>query len=987
MSDTATRRQPHALALQGLTCNGCVNKTRRALTALDAEADIDLDTRLARVTTTEDTEALIAAIREAGFDAAPVDRAPHAFLTEGVSCQGCVGKIRRTIQEQDAAAVVEGEPKAGWLTVDSTLDTATLTEAIEAAGYHADPAPFTTRTRQVPGMSCQGCVKRMREALQARDPLARVEGEPSEKRLTVASYLPDALIDTTLAEAGYPPETADTESASAEAPGAAPAAPEPEADAKPSPASTASEGQPRNLELALSGITCASCVRTIQQALDATDGVARAEVNFASRTASVSGSASPEALVKAVEDAGYGAEVIEDLERGEAKREANEAHEYRRRLRDTVIALVPGLALMGLAFVHEPVLAGGERWLWVLVGLATLGVLATAGRVFFVGALKAFRHHQANMDMLVAVGTGVAWLYSMVVALAPGIVPEAARSLYFEASLMIVGLINVGQALEVRARGRTSQALKHLLDLKVHTARVVRDGEERDVAIDEVREGDQIRVRPGERLPVDGEVVEGDSFIDESMLTGEPMPVAKRQGDEVVAGTVNGKGSLVYRATRVGQHTRLSRIIEQVRNAQNSRPPISRLADRVAAVFVPTVMILAVITALVWFNVGPEPRIIHMLVAATTVLIIACPCALGLATPISTMIGVGKAAEHGVLIRSGEALQTASHLTTLVVDKTGTLTEGKPGVTDWQAFDDEARVLGLTLALERGSEHPLATALVAHAEAASTTPAAIRDFTSLTGRGVQAQGPDGERLLLGNAALMQEAGVDLAPGRDWIDDAESRARTVIHLAVDGRLAALFAVADPLREDAVAAVARLREAGLKVVMLTGDAASTAAAIAAEAGIDDYRAGLLPEDKHDAIAELQSRGETVGMVGDGINDAPALARADVGFAIGAGTDVAIESAGIALMRNSLHGVADAIAISGAALRNIKQNLWGAFGYNVLGIPIAAGALYPATGMLLSPVIAALAMSLSSVTVVSNANRLRLFTPQETTREASA
>ncbi|MBZ9539215.1 heavy metal translocating P-type ATPase [Modicisalibacter tunisiensis] len=986
MSDTVTRRRPHALALQGLTCNGCVNKTRRALTALDGEADIDLDTRLARVTTTEDTEALIAAIREAGFDAAPVDRAPHAFLTDGVSCQGCVGKIRRTIQEQDAAAVVEGEPRAGWLTVDSALDTATLTEAIETAGYHAEPARFTTRTRRVPGMSCQGCVKRMREALQARDPLARVEGEPEEKRLTVASYLPDALLDATLVEAGYPPGsdapeddnvTGDTSAASDTA----------SPTNEPAPTGAPARGERQSLELALSGITCASCVRTIQQALDATEGVARAEVNFASRTASVSGTASPQALIKAVEDAGYGAEVIEDLERGEAKREANEAREYRRRLRDTVVALVPGLALMGLMFVHEPVLGGGERWLWVLVGLATLGVLATAGRVFFVGAVKAFRHHQANMDMLVAVGTGVAWLYSMVVALAPGIVPEAARALYFEASLMIVGLINVGQALEVRARGRTSQALKHLLDLKVQTARVLRDGEERDVAIDEVREGDRLRVRPGERLPVDGEVLEGESFIDESMLTGEPMPVAKRQGDEVAAGTVNGKGSLVYRATRVGQQTRLSRIIEQVRNAQNSRPPISRLADRVAAVFVPTVMILAVITALVWFNVGPEPRIIHMLVAATTVLIIACPCALGLATPISTMIGVGKAAEYGVLIRSGEALQTASRLTTLVVDKTGTLTEGKPSVTDWQAFDDEARILGLTLALERGSEHPLATALVAHAEAASATPAAIRDFTSLTGRGVQARGPDGERLLLGNAALMQETGVDLAPGRAWIEDAESRARTVIHLAVDGRLAALFAVADPLREDAVAAVARLRQAGLRVVMLTGDAASTAAAIAAEAGIDDYRAGLLPEDKHDAIAELQARGEIVGMVGDGINDAPALARADVGFAIGAGTDVAIESAGIALMRNSLHGVADAIAISSAALRNIKQNLWGAFGYNVLGIPIAAGVLYPATGMLLSPVIAAVAMSLSSVTVVSNANRLRLFTPRETTREASA
>ncbi|MBZ9558199.1 MULTISPECIES: heavy metal translocating P-type ATPase [unclassified Modicisalibacter] len=979
MTDTAARPTTRTLRLDGLSCGGCVAKTRRALEALDATTVIDLDTRLARVTTAHDTDELVAAIRAAGFDAAPTDGAPHAFITQGVSCQGCVGRIRRAIQQHDAEATVDGDPAHQWLTVASRLDGESLLAAIAEAGYTAEPARFTKRTRHIESMSCQGCVKRMREAIQGRDPLARVEGEPAEKRLTVASYLPDALLDAALTEAGYPPggeasaDAPTTEDAPNASDTAAPAA-EPAGDAR------------RSVELALSGITCASCVRTIQQALDATDGVERAEVNFASRTASVTGRASPEALIRAVQAVGYGAEVVEDLERGEAKREANEAREYRQRLRDTAIALVPGLALMASMPFHHPVLEGVERGFWVAVGLATFGVLATAGRVFFVGAAKAFRHHQANMDMLVALGTGVAWLYSMVVALAPGVVPEAARSLYFEASLMIVGLINVGQALEVRARGRTSQALKHLLDLRPRTARVIRDGEERDIDIDAVAEGDRLRVRPGERLPVDGEVVEGDSYIDESTLTGEPMPVAKGVGDEVAAGTVNGQGSLVYRATRVGRHTRLSRIIEQVRDAQNSRPPISRLADRVAAVFVPAVMIAAVLTALIWFNVGPEPRLTHMLVAATTVLIIACPCALGLATPISTMIGVGKAAEHGVLIRSGEALQTASRLTTLVVDKTGTLTEGRPRVTDWQVFGDESRALGAALALERGSEHPLATALVAFVEAREIAPTGIHEFTALTGRGVSARLAGGERLLLGNAALMEAEGVDLSPGRTWIEAAESRAHTVLHLAIDGRLAALFAVADPLRDDAVAAIARLKRAGLEVVMLTGDAPPTARAIAREAGIDDVRAGLLPEDKHDAIAELQSRGEVVGMVGDGINDAPALARADVGFAIGQGTDVAIESAGIALMRNSLHGVADAIAISQAALTNIKQNLWGAFGYNVLGIPIAAGILYPLTGMLLSPIIAALAMSASSVTVVSNANRLRFFKP-DGNREVSA
>lgn len=1000
MSETVQQRATTwSLALDGLTCGGCVARTRRAIEALDERAEIEIDTRLARVTTERGIDEVIAAIDAAGYQASPLDSAPLALLTRGASCQGCVAKIRRTIQARDDTAVVAGEPAQQWLSVTSRLPGAALIDAVREAGFDAEPAAFTRRERQIPTMSCQGCVKRMREAIQARDPLARVVGEPAEKCLSVESYLPDGLLDTTLSEAGYPeagyPEAGCPVDSSVTATANEPQTPSTQADgtrpdtggqaASHSTAEQAASQSRQSVELALSGITCASCVRAIQQALDRVEGVERAAVNFASRSATVSGRVSASRLIAAVEAVGYGAEVVEDIERGEAKREDNEAREYRSRLRDTWLALLPGAALMLLMFVHHPVLEGTERWLWVAVGLGTLGVLASAGRVFFVGAFKALRHHQANMDMLVALGTGVAWLYSMVVVLAPELVPEAARALYFEASLMIVGLINIGQALEVRARGRTSQALKHLLDLRPRSARVIRDGQDQDIAIDEVVESDWLRVRPGERLPVDGEVVEGESFVDESTLTGEPMPVAKRVGDELAAGTVNGKGSLIYRATRVGARTRLSRIIEQVRSAQNSRPPISRLADRVAAVFVPAVMIIAVITALVWFNVGPEPRLIHMLIAATTVLIIACPCALGLATPISTMIGVGKAAEYGVLIRSGEALQSASRLTALVVDKTGTLTEGRPRVTGWQAFGDKGRALGATLALERGSEHPLATALVDFAASRDAPPTSVDGFASLTGRGVAANGAQGERLLLGNAALMDAEGIDLAAASDAVMGYQAQANTVVYLAIDGALAALFAIADPLRDDAVEAIARLRREGLKVIMLTGDAEPTAAAIARAAGIDDFRAGLLPEDKHAAVERLQASGEVVGMVGDGINDAPALARADVGFAIGQGTDVAIESAGIALMRNSLHGVADAIAISRAALGNIKQNLWGAFGYNALGIPIAAGVLYPATGMLLSPVIAALAMSLSSVTVVSNANRLRLFKPGSAKEDA--
>jgi len=613
-----------------------------------------------------------------------------------------------------------------------------------------------------------------------------------------------------------------------------------------------------------------------------------------------------------------------------------------------------------------------------LIGLATLAVLLTAGRHFYTGAWKAFLHHNANMDTLIATGTGAAWLYSMVVVLLPQALPEAARGLYFEAAAMIIGLINLGQALELRARGRTSQAIKRLLDLRTKTARVYRDGEFRELAIDLVQLGDLIQVRPGEQIPVDGVVTEGQSLLDESMLTGEPLAVKKVLGDELSAGTLNRSGSLSFTATRVGRATRLAQIVEMVRKAQNSKPPISRLADQVAAIFVPIVLLIAVFTALVWYNLGPDPQIVYMLVTATTVLIIACPCALGLATPISTMIGVGKAAEHGILIRNGEALQKASRLTWVVVDKTGTLTAGQPEVTDLQCYGnvDESRLLQLTHALESRSEHPLGEALVAYTSATIKTVAlSVADFQALSGRGLEAT-IEGQKVLLGSPRLMQEQQIDIGQAAVLASSWEAQARSVVYLAIDGQLSALFGIADPLKPDALAAIQRLQRDGIKVLMLTGDNQATAAAVARATGITEFRAQLLPADKLAEIRRLQDRGEIVGMAGDGINDAPALSQADVGFAIGSGTDVAIESADITLMRGSLHGIADAIELSRATLKNIKQNLWGAFAYNTLGIPVAAGVLYPLTGLLLNPVIAGVAMSLSSLTVVSNANRLRFF-----------
>ncbi|MFG6159011.1 heavy metal translocating P-type ATPase [Halomonas sp. 1390] len=841
-------------------------------------------------------------------------------------------------------------------------------------------------------MSCQGCVGRMRRAIQSRDPEAEVAGTPAEQRLEVTTALAASELDETLKDAGYPPDNGEDETtADSHATGEAEALGANESEAPHSPASDdapshqpGAEQRPTTRRFSISGMTCASCVKSVQQAIEQTPGVISAEVNFGTHTAQVRGSANPDALIHAVEDVGYGAEPIVDMREAEAARARKDEQTYRQRLRGSLLSLALAVPLMASMFVYHPQPEGGGRLYWLVIGLLTLGVMAYPGRHFFVNAWKNFRHHQANMDTLITMGTGTAWLYSMAVVAAGPWLPEVARGIYFEASAMVIGLVLLGNALELRARGRTSEALKRLLDLQSRTARVIRDGEEREVDIDEVRQGDHIRVRPGERLPVDGEVSEGSSHIDESMLTGEPVPVAKGEGDEVSAGTVNGKGGLVYRATRVGANTRLGQITEQVASAQNSRPPIGQLADKVSSIFVPSVMIIAVLTALAWFNVGAEPRVIHMLVTATTVLIIACPCALGLATPISTMIGVGKAAEHGVLVRNGDALQTATRLSTLVVDKTGTLTEGKPRVTEAHVFSDtgldgdEQTVLGLVAALERGSEHPLAEALMAHAEAQGAEPGEITGFDTVTGGGITASTADNRPLLLGNARLLEEAGVVLDDAREIAGGLEEKARTVVYLAVDGRLTAVFGISDPLRHDTREAVKRLQADGLRVVMLTGDNEHTAAAIAREVGIDDFRAGLLPEDKLDEIERLQGEGEVVGMVGDGINDAPALARADVGFAIGQGTDVAIESAGITLVRGSLHGVAAAIEISRATLTNIKQNLVGAFGYNVLGIPIAAGVLYPFTGTLLSPMIAGAAMSLSSITVVSNANRLRLFRP---------
>jgi Cu+-exporting ATPase len=636
--------------------------------------------------------------------------------------------------------------------------------------------------------------------------------------------------------------------------------------------------------------------------------------------------------------------------------------------------------LYGLIF-DMSVTTNAQRIGWFIVGIVTLVVMAIAGKQFYNGAWQSFKNHTANMDTLIALGTGTAWLYSMVVVIAPSVLPEVARHVYFEASAMIIGLISLGLAFEVKARGRTSEAIKRLIGLQPKTARVVRDNKEQDIAISEVLKNETVRVRPGEKIPVDGEVIEGRSSVDESMLTGEPMPVNKSEGDTVVAGSINKSGTLLFKATHIGSETTLASIINMVKRAQNSKPSIGRLADVISGVFVPTVMIIAVLAGLAWLNFGPEPSIAYAVVAVTTVLIIACPCALGLATPMSIMVGIGKAAELGILIRNGEALQTTSKITTMILDKTGTITEGKPTVTDIINFNDsdKVHVLKLAASLESGSEHPLAQAIVSYAENEDITIEKVSDFNAVTGQGVTGT-LNGQTLLFGNEALMSQHNISIAEAKEQAEQLASAAKTPMYFAIDTQLQAIIAVADPIKDDSAEAIKRLQKKGIHVVMLTGDNQATAKAVANKVGIKDFIAQVMPDDKASEVTKRQAKGEIVGMTGDGINDAPALAQADVGFAIGTGTDVAIESADITLMRGSLQSLGDAIAISSATIVNIKQNLFGAFIYNVAGIPIAAGLLYPFFGILLNPVVAGAAMALSSLTVVTNANRLRFFKPSK-------
>ncbi len=729
------------------------------------------------------------------------------------------------------------------------------------------------------------------------------------------------------------------------------------------------------IRLSISGMACAGCVSAVEQALQAVPGVSSAMVNLAERTALVQGEGiDADTLIEAVRKGGYDAAELRGLD-DESEKEQRELAEYRRLWWRAIVAGGVGLVLFvgAMADLFPPL--DQARLLWLGISAVTLGVLVFVGGHFFRGAWASLKAGRGNMDTLVALGTGTAWLYSTIVLLWPELVPAQARHAYFDAAVIIIGLVSLGSALESKARGKTSLAIKRLIGLQPKTALVIRNGKEQEIPVAEIGLEETIKIRPGDRIPVDGEVFEGESHVDESMLTGEPMPVQKKKGDTVFGGTLNAEGSFLMQATRIGRDTALAHIIESVRQAQASKPAIGRLVDKVAAVFVPVVVTVAIIVFIVWYAYGPEPQISYAVVVAMTGLVIACPCALGLATPISIMVGVGRAAEMGVLIRNGEALQRTGQLHTIVLDKTGTITRGHPAVTSLLPADgvSEDKLLGLAAGLEAGSEHPLAKAILSAAGERGIEPPAIEGFEAVAGFGVQGRNGD-DRLLLGKPGFMLREAVQLGGLATQGDELAAHGQTVVYLARNGKLVGMLGISDPVREDSAEAVARLKRLGLRAIMLTGDNRNTAESVGRQVGVDEVIAEVLPQDKQDKVAELQGRGQVVAMVGDGINDAPALARADVGIAMGSGTDVAIESADIALMRHTLMGVADAIALSRATLRNIWQNLFGAFVYNTLGIPVAAGVLYPFFGVLLSPVIAAAAMSMSSVTVVSNALRLR-------------
>jgi heavy metal translocating P-type ATPase len=815
-------------------------------------------------------------------------------------------------------------------------------------------APTDTIDIPIRGMNCASCVNRVEKAIRS------VEG-------------------VTAANVNLATERAHVEFGSVEADPSAVAEAIQNAGYEPSDST---------VELKVYGMTCASCVGRIEKALRRVPGVLEANVNLATERASIrylGGADIVNRLIGAVEQTGYEAEALrQDEDHSDRERSAREAEisGLQRSLTIAAILTMPVFVLeMGSHFfpaIHDWVMGTlGHRTSWYLQFALTSLVLFGPGLRFFRKGIPALLRRSPDMNSLVVLGTSAAYAYSIVATFLPGLLPAGLDNVYYEAAAVIVTLILLGRYLEAKAKGRTSEAIKRLMGLQAKTARVMRDGGALEVPLDQVLAGDIVQVRPGERIPVDGEVVEGSSFVDESMITGEPVPVQKAEGAEVVGGTINKTGSFTFRATRIGANTVLAQIIRMVEQAQGSKLPIQALVDRVTAWFVPAVMAAALATFLVWLVLGPDPALTFALVNAVAVLIIACPCAMGLATPTSIMVGTGRAAELGVLFRQGEALQSLKETGIVALDKTGTLTQGRPELTDFMTAPgfSEAEALRLIASVESRSEHPIAQAIAAAAERRGLSLPAADGFEAVPGFGVSAL-VEGRKVDVGADRFMTTLGLDVSTFGDAAARLGQEGKSPLYAAIDGRLAAVIAVADPIKASTPEAIAALHALGLKVAMITGDNRRTAEAIARQIGIDQVAAEVLPDGKVEAVKRLREAHGRIAFVGDGINDAPALAEADIGIAIGTGTDIAIESADVVLMSGDVRGVVNAIALSKATIRNIRQNLFWAFAYNVLLIPVAAGVLYPVDGTLLSPVVAAGAMALSSVFVLGNALRLRRF-----------
>ena len=809
-------------------------------------------------------------------------------------------------------------------------------------------------TLSIGGMTCAACVRRVEQALSGVPGVAEANVNIATEKATITydQRVTDVgLLRSTVEEAGY----------------------------------TVRDPESAKLTISVGGMTCAACVRRVEQALAKVPGVETASVNLATEKATVSYDPTVVAvsdLKTAIVEAGYEFRGTESEELVDIERVARE-REFRGVKRRFLGAAILAVIIMTLSMKNMvPVIRDLDRQLtWYILFVLTTPVLFWAGRPFFVNAWKAATHKTTDMNTLVSLGTLAAYLYSAVATFAPGVFEGVGVEIhvYYESAAMIIAFILLGKVLEAKAKGRTSEAIKKLMGLKPKTARVVVDGVEKDIPVDEVAVGDLVVVRPGEKVPVDGVVVEGHSTVDESMITGESIPVEKFLDSVVIGATVNKTGSFKFKATKVGAESALAQIIKLVEDAQGSKAPIQRLADQVAAIFVPVVLGIASLTFVIWFVWGPQPSLTFAFLSFVSVMIIACPCAMGLATPTGIMVGTGKGAEYGVLIKGGESLETAHKITAVIFDKTGTLTRGRPLVTDIHSLGEVSpdRVLALAASAERGSEHPLGEAIVRAAEEKQLDIPQAVDFEALPGSGVKAV-VDDKVLLLGNARHMKDHGVAIESATKITEDLAEEGKTPMFIGYDGVAIGVVAVADVLKENSASAVSELKSMGLSVIVLTGDNRRTGEAIGRKVGADRVLSEVLPADKAEQVRKLQAEGQVVAMVGDGINDAPALAAADVGIAIGTGTDVAMEASDIALMRDDLFGVITAIKLSKRTMRTIKQNLFWAFIYNSLGIPIAAGILYPFFGILLNPIVAAAAMAMSSVSVVSNSLRLKNFKP---------